>query len=103
MVSSARKAAATAGDDTSHRWIVDPLDGTTIFLDGIPDFAISIALERNGAIVAGLTYNPANDDPFVAERGKGVFLNDRRICVAARKRLDEAVVVWACALWPWRP
>jgi myo-inositol-1(or 4)-monophosphatase len=84
------------GTDKTHRWIVDPLDGTTNFLHGIPHFAVSIALERNGAIVAGVTYNPANDDLFVAERGKGAFLNDRRIRVAARKRLDEAVV--ACGL-----
>jgi len=85
-----------AGADTSHRWIVDPLDGTTNFLHGIPHFAVSIALERNGAIVAALTYNPANDDLFVAERGKGAFLNDRRIRVAARTRLAEAIV--ACGL-----
>ena len=90
------EGGAMSGADKSHRWIVDPLDGTTNFLHGIPHFAVSIALERNGAIVAGLTYNPANDDLFVAERGKGAFLNDRRIRVAARKRLDEAVV--ACGL-----
>ena len=84
------------GSDKSHRWIVDPLDGTTNFLHGIPHFAVSIALERNGAIVAALTFNPANDELFVAERGKGAFLNDRRIRVAARKRLAEAVV--ACGL-----
>jgi myo-inositol-1(or 4)-monophosphatase len=85
-----------AGTDKSHRWIVDPLDGTTNFLHGIPHFAVSIALERDGAIVAALTYNPANDDVFVAERGKGAFLNDRRIRVAARQRLADAVV--ACGL-----
>lgn len=90
------EGGAHAGTDLSHRWIVDPLDGTTNFLHGIPHFAVSIALERNGAIVAGLTYNPANDDLFVAERGKGAFLNDRRIRVAARTRLNEAVV--ACGL-----
>jgi len=90
------EGGARAGTDTSHRWIVDPLDGTTNFLHGIPHFAVSIALERNGAIVAGVTYNPANDDLFVAERGKGAFLNDRRIRVAARKNLAEAVV--ACGL-----
>ncbi len=84
------------GADKSHRWIVDPLDGTTNFLHGIPQFAVSIALEREGTIVAALTYNPANDDLFVAERGKGAFLNDRRIRVAARKQLNEAVV--ACGL-----
>jgi myo-inositol-1(or 4)-monophosphatase len=90
------EGGARAGADKSHRWIVDPLDGTTNFLHGIPHFAVSIALERNGAIVAGLTFNPANDDLFVAERGKGAFLNDRRIRVAARQRLAEAVV--ACGL-----
>jgi myo-inositol-1(or 4)-monophosphatase len=90
------EGGARAGADKSHRWIVDPLDGTTNFLHGIPHFAVSIALERSGAIVAALTYNPANDELFVAERGKGAFLNDRRIRVAARQRLAEAVV--ACGL-----
>jgi myo-inositol-1(or 4)-monophosphatase len=84
------------GDDKSHTWIVDPLDGTTNFLHGIPHFAISIALEREGTIVAGLIYNPINDEMFTAERGKGAYLNDRRIRVAARKRLAEAV--FACGL-----
>jgi myo-inositol-1(or 4)-monophosphatase len=84
------------GTDKTHCWIVDPLDGTLNFLHGIPHFAISIALEREGMIVAGLVYNPANDELFTAERGKGAFLNDRRLRVAARKRLPEAVV--ACAL-----
>jgi myo-inositol-1(or 4)-monophosphatase len=90
------EGGAHAGADKSHRWIVDPLDGTTNFLHGIPHFAVSIALERDGAVVAGLVFNPANDELFIAERGKGAFLNDRRIRVAARKRADEAVV--ACGL-----
>jgi myo-inositol-1(or 4)-monophosphatase len=90
------EGGAREGADKSHRWIVDPLDGTTNFLHGIPHFAVSIGLERDGAIVAGLVYNPANDDLFLAERGKGAYLNDRRIRVAARKRLAEAVV--ACGL-----
>jgi myo-inositol-1(or 4)-monophosphatase len=80
------------GSDKSHRWIVDPLDGTTNFLHGIPHFAVSIALEREGVIVAGLTYNPANDELFVAERGKGAFLDNQRIRVAARRRLGDSVV-----------
>jgi myo-inositol-1(or 4)-monophosphatase len=84
------------GSDKSHTWIVDPLDGTTNFLHGIPHFAISIALEREGTIVAGLVYNPVHDEMFVAERGKGAFLNDRRIRVSARKRLAEAI--FACGL-----
>jgi myo-inositol-1(or 4)-monophosphatase len=86
------ESGAHPGTDKTHRWIVDPLDGTTNFLHGIPHFAIAIALERSGAIVAGLIYNPANDEMFVAERGKGAFLNDRRIRVAARQRLADAVV-----------
>jgi myo-inositol-1(or 4)-monophosphatase len=90
------EGGARAGADKSHRWIVDPLDGTTNFLHGIPHFAVSIALERSGAIVAGLTYNPANDELFFAERGKGAFLNDRRIRVASRQRLADAIV--ACGL-----
>jgi myo-inositol-1(or 4)-monophosphatase len=84
------------GTDKTHTWIVDPLDGTTNFLHGIPQFAISIGLEREGTIVAGLVYNPANDELFTAERGKGAFLNDRRLRVASRKRLADAVI--ACGL-----
>jgi myo-inositol-1(or 4)-monophosphatase len=86
------EGGARSGTDKSHRWIVDPLDGTTNFLHGIPHFAVSIALERDGALFAGLVYNPANEDLFIAERGKGAFLNDRRIRVAARRRLGDAIV-----------
>ena len=89
------ESGASAGDGR-HRWIVDPLDGTTNFLHGIPQFAISIGLERDGAVVAGVVYNPVNDELYTAERGKGAFLNDRRLRVAARKELTESVV--GCAL-----
>jgi myo-inositol-1(or 4)-monophosphatase len=84
------------GSDKSHRWIVDPLDGTTNFLHGIPQFCISIGLERDGTMIAGLVYNPITDDLYLAERGKGAFLNDRRIRVAGRKVLADAVI--ACGL-----
>jgi myo-inositol-1(or 4)-monophosphatase len=84
------------GTDQTHTWIVDPLDGTTNFLHGIPQFAISIGLDRSGTIVAGVIYNPATDELFTAERGKGAFVNDQRLRVAARKRMAEAVV--ACGL-----
>ncbi|PKP77120.1 MAG: inositol monophosphatase [Alphaproteobacteria bacterium HGW-Alphaproteobacteria-3] len=80
------------GADKSHRWIVDPLDGTTNFLHGIPHFSISIALERDGQLVAGLVYNPISDEMFIAEKGQGAFLNDRRLRVAARRDLAQAVV-----------
>jgi myo-inositol-1(or 4)-monophosphatase len=79
------------GTDKTHRWIVDPLDGTTNFLHGIPHFAINVALERDGLIVAAVTYNPVTHDLFWAERGRGAFLNDKRLRVSARARLDEAL------------
>jgi myo-inositol-1(or 4)-monophosphatase len=84
------------GTDKTHTWIVDPLDGTTNFLHGIPQFAISIGLEREGTIIAGVIYNPANDELFTAERGKGAFLNEQRLRVANRRNLAESVI--ACAL-----
>lgn len=80
------------GTDGAHRWIVDPLDGTTNFLHGIPQFAVSIALERNGEVVAGVIFNPATDELYAAEKGGGAFLNDRRLRVAARKALSDCVV-----------
>ena len=80
------------GDDPQHRWIIDPLDGTTNFLHGIPMFAISIALERQGQLVAGLVFNPVMDELFTAERGNGAFVNDRRLRVAGRRDMYEAVI-----------
>lgn len=86
------ESGTVEGDDPQHRWIVDPLDGTTNFLHGIPTFAISIALERNGEIVAAVVLNPATDELFTAERGGGAFINDRRLRVAMRKNLSDAVI-----------
>jgi myo-inositol-1(or 4)-monophosphatase len=81
------------GDDNSHRWIVDPLDGTTNFLHGVPLFSISIGLEREGQLVAGLVYNPITDEMYTAEKGKGAYLNDRRrLRVAVRRQLSDALV-----------
>ena len=80
------------GADKTHTWIVDPLDGTTNFLHSIPHFAISIGLQRTDTIVAAVIYNPITDELFTAERGKGAFVNDRRLRVAARKQLAEAVI-----------
>ena len=85
-----------AGTDGQHRWIIDPIDGTTNFIHGIPHFAISIGLERKGEIVAGLIYNPISDDLYTAERGQGAYLNNRRLRVAKRRQLDMAVV--ACGI-----
>ncbi|HEX6859758.1 MAG TPA: inositol monophosphatase family protein [Caulobacteraceae bacterium] len=81
------------GTDKSHTWIVDPLDGTTNFLHAIPHFAINIALEREGAgVVAAVTYNPITHEIFWAEKGKGAYVSDKRLRVAARQRLDESLI-----------
>ena len=81
------------GTDKTHRWIVDPLDGTTNFLHAIPHFAVNIALERDGQIVAAVTYNPITHDTFWAEKGRGAWLgNEKRLRVAARRTLDESLL-----------
>ena len=80
------------GEDPTRRWIVDPLDGTTNFLHGMPHWAISIALEHKGEVVAGVVYDPAKDEMFYAEKGQGAWLNDsQRLRVAARRNMAEAV------------
>jgi myo-inositol-1(or 4)-monophosphatase len=81
------------GTDRSHRWHIDPLDGTTNFLHGLPQFAISVGLERDEQVVAGVIYDPIKDEMFIAERGKGAYLNNRRIRVASRIEMAEAMVV----------
>jgi myo-inositol-1(or 4)-monophosphatase len=80
------------GSDEHHRWIIDPLDGTTNFLHGIPQWAISIALERDGEIVAGMVYEPIRDEAFWAEKGVGAYVNDRRLRVSARRQMGDAVI-----------
>jgi myo-inositol-1(or 4)-monophosphatase len=80
------------GTDKSHTWYIDPLDGTTNFLHGLPIFAISIALAREGQIVAGLIYNPVTGDTYIAEKGQGAYLNNRRLRVAARRNLAESLI-----------
>ncbi len=90
------ESGASGSDNWAWRWIVDPLDGTTNFLHGIPHWAISLGLERRlpeggSEIAAGVVYSPVNDEMFWAEKGGGAFLNDRRIRVSSRKDLREAV------------
>lgn len=79
------------GKDSSNTWIIDPLDGTTNFLHGIPHFAISIGLMRDGEPFAGVVYNPITDEMFWAERGQGAFLNGRRLRVSARINMAESL------------
>ncbi len=80
------------GTDKTHRWIVDPIDGTTNFMHGIPVFACTVALERDGEIVAGVTYNPITNDLYWAEKGKGAYHNDRRLRVSARKVMEDSLI-----------
>ncbi|MEE9317725.1 MAG: inositol monophosphatase family protein [Rhodospirillales bacterium] len=85
------EGGAIEGSDTSNRWIIDPLDGTTNLLHGIPHFSISIALERDGELNAGVIYEPVWDQMFIAEKGQGAYLNDRRLRVSARRALEESL------------
>lgn len=80
------------GTDPDHRFIIDPIDGTTNFMHAVPHFAISVALERKGEIVAAVTYNPISDELYTAEKGAGAFLNNKRLRVATRKELSEALI-----------
>jgi myo-inositol-1(or 4)-monophosphatase len=75
-----------------HLWIIDPLDGTTNFLRGLPQFAISIALRHRGQLVTGVVYDPLREELFTAEKGGGAFLNDRRMRVSSRKGLEGALI-----------
>ena len=79
------------GADPTRRWIVDPLDGTTNYLHGMPHWAVSIALEHKGEVVAGVVFDPAKDEIFAAERGQGAYLNDRRMRVSGRRAMIESV------------
>ena len=79
--------------NTKARFIVDPIDGTTNFMHGNPNFAISIAAEINNRLEAAIVYSPITDEMFAAERGKGSFLNDKRIRVATRKKLSESILI----------
>jgi myo-inositol-1(or 4)-monophosphatase len=86
------ESGSVEGTDRSHRWHIDPLDGTTNFLHGVPQFSISVGLERDGQMIAGVIYDPAKDELFIAEKGQGAYLNNRRIRVAARTDMAEALV-----------
>ncbi len=74
------------------RFIIDPLDGTTNFLHGLPHFAMTVAVQERGEITAGVIYAPLTDELFWAERGQGAYLNDTRLRVSGRKRMDEALL-----------
>lgn len=87
----AEEGGEEEGQDPTRRWIVDPLDGTTNFLHGLPHWAISIALEHKGQIVAGVVFDPAKDEMFFAEKGAGAWMNDMRLRVSGRHRMIESI------------
>jgi len=82
---------AVEGQDPTRRWIVDPLDGTTNFLHGMPHWAVSIGLEHKGQVVAGVVFDPAKDEMFFAEKGAGAWMNETRLRVSGRSRMIECV------------
>ncbi len=86
------ESGAIKGPDSQHRWIVDPLDGTNNFLHSNPMFAISIGLETQGVMAAGVIYNPVTDELFTAERGQGAYLHNRRLRVAGRRDLVQCLL-----------
>jgi myo-inositol-1(or 4)-monophosphatase len=87
------ESAAIQGTDKSHCFYIDPLDGTTNFLHGIPHFCVSVGLTRDGVCVAGVIYDPIKDELFIAEKGKGAYVNNKRLRVAARRELPDALVI----------
>ncbi len=87
----AEESGEVEGQDPTRRWIVDPLDGTTNFLHGLPHWAVSIALEHKGQIVAGVIFDAAKDEMFLAEKGEGAFMNEQRLRVSSRHQMADSV------------
>jgi myo-inositol-1(or 4)-monophosphatase len=87
----AEEGGVAEGKDKTHRFIIDPIDGTTNFMHGVPQFAISIGLEREGQLVAGVIFNPVTDDMYYAEKGHGAYLNNKRLRVAARREMTPSL------------
>lgn len=85
------ESGAEDGKDPTRRWIVDPLDGTTNYLHGLPHWAVSIALEHKGEIIAAVVYDPTKDEMFVAEKGQGAWMNEMRVRTSGRHRIGESV------------
>jgi myo-inositol-1(or 4)-monophosphatase len=95
------ESGAEPGRSPHNRWIVDPLDGTTNFLHGLPHWAISIALEQHGEITAGIVFDPLRNELFTAERGAGAYLNDRRIRVSRRTDMRTALIGCGLPIQNW--
>jgi myo-inositol-1(or 4)-monophosphatase len=90
----AEESGATAGTagESEYTWIIDPLDGTTNFIHGFPQYAVSIGLRHKGVLVQGVVYDPSKNELFTATRGRGAYLNERRIRVSKRTQLNETLI-----------
>ena len=84
--------AGKINNDESFKWIIDPIDGTANFLHGIPHFAISIGLEHDGEIICGIIYDPIKDEMFIAEKGNGAYVNNKRMRVSSRSKLENCII-----------
>ena len=84
--------AGKINNDESFKWIIDPIDGTANFLHGIPHFAISIGLEHDKEIICGIIYDPIKDEMFIAEKGNGAYINNKRMRVSARSKLENCII-----------
>ncbi len=87
----AEEGGEEPGQDPTRRWIVDPLDGTTNFLHGLPHWAVSVALEHKGQVVAGVIFDAAKDEMYLAEKGEGAFMNETRLRVSGRSKMIESI------------
>lgn len=88
----AEEGAGIINPDSPHRWIIDPLDGTTNFLHGFPQYAVSIGYTVDGVVMAGVVFDPTRNELFTCERGKGTFLNNRRVRVSGRIDFTQALI-----------
>ena len=88
----AEESGLSAGQDSEYQWIIDPLDGTTNFIHGMPQYAVSIALAKSGIVEQAVVFDPNRNELFTASKGAGAFLNERRIRVSRRTRLGEALI-----------
>lgn len=89
------ESGAHGPKDAECKFLIDPLDGTTNFLHGLPHWAIAIGVEKQGEVIAGVIYDPVKNDMFYAEKGAGAFMNDRRIRVSGRRTLDQSLIAFS--------
>src|SRR5210317_652011 len=88
----------TAENKSEYTWIIDPIDGTSNFIHGIPHFAISIGLEKNREVIAGIIFDPIKNEMFYAEKGRGAYLNNSRIRVSSRNKIEDSIALTGCPI-----